>query len=119
MYRYIELNPVRAGMVAHPQDYIWSSYQINALGRSLELCQLHAFYLALGNDPEHRQKHYQALVSEGLSSDQLITIRNSVNKACVLGNECFSNQITALTGKRLPTGKVGRQLGWRKLKDMK
>ena len=33
-YRYIELNPVRASMVADPADYPWTSYQANALGRS-------------------------------------------------------------------------------------
>jgi len=31
VYRYIELNPVRAGMVNDPADYAFSSYQINAL----------------------------------------------------------------------------------------
>ncbi len=30
--RYIELNPVRAGMVKAPSDYPWSSYGTNALG---------------------------------------------------------------------------------------
>jgi putative transposase len=30
--RYIELNPVRAGIVARPEDYRWSSYAVNALG---------------------------------------------------------------------------------------
>ena len=33
-YRYIELNPERAGMVRHPRDYRWSSYQANALGKA-------------------------------------------------------------------------------------
>lgn len=33
LYRYIELNPVRAKIVEHPSDYVWSSYQINALGK--------------------------------------------------------------------------------------
>src|ERR1017187_9011678 len=28
--RYIELNPVRAEMLAHPGDYPWSSYRANA-----------------------------------------------------------------------------------------
>ena len=32
VYRYIELNPVRANMVADPSEYTWSSYQCNALG---------------------------------------------------------------------------------------
>jgi len=50
VYRYIELNPVRAGMVARPADYPWSSYPINAGGKVSGLCTLctpHPLYLAL------------------------------------------------------------------------
>ena len=42
--RYIELNPVRAGMVAHPAEYPWSSYQCNALGKPIELITPHFLY---------------------------------------------------------------------------
>jgi putative transposase len=45
--RYIELNPVRAGMVACPEDYHWSSYRSNALGTSSRLISEHPVYLAL------------------------------------------------------------------------
>jgi putative transposase len=31
-YRYVELNPVSAGMVEHARDYRWSSYRANAEG---------------------------------------------------------------------------------------
>jgi putative transposase len=34
--RYVELNPVRAGMVAQPGDYPWSSYRHHALGESAD-----------------------------------------------------------------------------------
>jgi putative transposase len=48
VYRYMELNPVRAEMVAAPGDYRWSSYQVNALGCRSGLCTPHSVYLALG-----------------------------------------------------------------------
>lgn len=48
VYRYIELNPVRADMVDDPADYVWSSYQINALGKESELCTPHPEYLRMG-----------------------------------------------------------------------
>ncbi|MEA3278637.1 MAG: transposase, partial [Pseudomonadota bacterium] len=52
-YRYIELNPVRAGMVHKPEDYPWSSYRANALGEHNPLLSAHGLYLALGaNAPE-------------------------------------------------------------------
>jgi len=43
-YRYIELNPVRAGMVAAPEQYRWSSYAVNAEGRTSELLKSHSAY---------------------------------------------------------------------------
>lgn len=49
VYRYIELNPVRAGMAEDPADYSFSSYQINALGKTTDLCTPHDEYLTLGN----------------------------------------------------------------------
>lgn len=47
-YRYIELNPVRAGMVENPKNYKWSSYATNALGLQSNLCTPHPSYLGLG-----------------------------------------------------------------------
>ena len=49
LYRYIELNPVRAGMVGDPSEYPWSSYQINALGKKSDLCTPHGLYLSLAD----------------------------------------------------------------------
>jgi putative transposase len=46
LYRYIELNPVRASMVAQLSDYVWFSYQINALGKVSNLCTPHCLYTA-------------------------------------------------------------------------
>lgn len=52
--RYIELNPVRAGMVEHPADDRWSSYRAHAQGEDNPLLQPHELYLALGADPPSR-----------------------------------------------------------------
>ena len=49
--RYIELNPVRAWMVAEPGDHPWSSHGANAVGRVDPLLCAHPEYLALGPDP--------------------------------------------------------------------
>ncbi|MFZ2162717.1 MAG: hypothetical protein WAW02_10915 [Sideroxyarcus sp.] len=46
--RYIELNPVRANMVAHPAEYRWSNYRANAQGEADALVQPHPLYAALG-----------------------------------------------------------------------
>ncbi|MCE9687621.1 transposase [Shewanella sp. AS16] len=114
LYRYIELNPVRAGMVADPADYSWSSYQCNGLGRNSELLSPHRLYLTLGDNEAKRQEQYRALFKSHVDVRLLDDIRKAANKGLALGNERFIDDIVALTGKRLDAGKRGRQLGWRK-----
>jgi putative transposase len=58
--RYIELNPVRAGLVRHPAHYRWSSYRANALGEADALITPHALYCALGRSAEERRAAYRA-----------------------------------------------------------
>lgn len=58
--RYIELNPVRAGLVRHPADFRGSSYRANALGEPDELVTPHAAYFALGRSAEERRAAYRA-----------------------------------------------------------
>jgi putative transposase len=64
-YRYIELNPVRAGMVRVPGRYRWSSYQANAEGKASELLTSHPTYEALGLDAAQRSSAYQQLCVKG------------------------------------------------------
>jgi putative transposase len=60
-HRYIELNPVAAGIVAHPRDYPWSSYRMNAEGAPSALLRRCPQYLALGPDPASRAAAYRAM----------------------------------------------------------
>ena len=59
--RYIEMNPVRAGLATDPRDYRWSSYGANALGVADSLITPHAFYYALGRTAAERQAAYREL----------------------------------------------------------
>jgi putative transposase len=59
--RYIEDNPVRAGLVAEPGAYRWSSFGANALGRDDPIVTPHALYFALGRTPEARRARYRAM----------------------------------------------------------
>jgi putative transposase len=61
---YIELNPVRARLVARPENYRWSSFRANALGQFDALLTPHAHYCALGRDAESRQAAYRALFQD-------------------------------------------------------
>ena len=98
--RYIELNPVRAGMVAHPAEYPWSSYQYNALGKPIELITPHIIYQGLAKTEKTRQKRYSALFDKMIPDYTLEEIRDSINRAWVLGDERFKQQIEKQTGRR-------------------
>jgi putative transposase len=100
-YRYIELNPLRAVMVAHPSEYPWSSYAINALGKndSGELLTPHKEYLLLDSDATKRQSAYRALFKTRISGKTLEEIRESTNKSWVLGSDKFKDQIERKTGR--------------------
>ena len=84
-YRYIELNPVRAGMVAAPGQYRWSSYAVNARGKASDLINLHPAYEALGLDAARRASAYQGLCETALSPFLVEEIRKATRVGCVVG----------------------------------
>jgi len=85
--RYIELNPVRAGLVADPADYTWSSYRSHAFGQAVRLWQPHLEYLALGETPVARKRTYRRFFEQELSATVLTDIRAALNTVLVLGSD--------------------------------
>jgi len=108
-YRYIEINPVRAGMVKDPGAYPWSSYRSHALGERDELVRDHELYLALGAQAEERQRTYRALFRSQLDEAALTEIRKAASRELVLGNERFRQEIEEALGKRVEPRKRGRR----------
>lgn len=106
-YRYIELNPVRAKMVAHPADYRWSSYHANAMGVNSNLRSPHPLYIALGSDAASREANYRSLFDAHIDSQVIDDIRGSVQKGLVLGSDYFKEAIADLTGRRVREKKRG------------
>jgi putative transposase len=119
LYRYIELNPVRAGMVDDPAEYSWSSYQCNALGKHTDLLTPHVIYKGLGKNDEERRTSYRTLFASHVDEKLLDDIRKATNKGLALGNEHFIADVQAMTGKRMVEGKRGRPTGWRKGNEQK
>jgi putative transposase len=76
--RYVEQNPVRAGLAADPAGYRWSSYSAHAFGNWPNWLVPHYLYKALGRADEERQRAYQALCLTPLTSDQLAISRQPV-----------------------------------------
>jgi putative transposase len=98
-YRYIELNPVRAGMVAQPADYPWSSYRCNALGHADNLVTAHEAVAALGATPDQRQDIYRAFVAEGVSTQEREAIRDHLLQGRALGSAGFQARVEAAAGR--------------------
>lgn len=107
-YRYIELNPVRAGMVPRPGDYRWSSYGRNALGEQDAGITPHSHYLALGADPGARQLAYQVLVNEALDPSDADALRAHTRQNKAFGNDRFRAHIEALIGRSMAVRPRGR-----------
>lgn len=99
-YRYIELNPVRAGMVQHPAEYPWSSYRHNALGHDDQLVTSHYLYNALSDAEKTRQAHYRALFEAHIDQKTIDEVRRCANKAWVLGSDYFKTKIELQLNRR-------------------
>jgi putative transposase len=87
--RYVELNPVRAGLVAAPELYRWSSYRAHALGRQDTLVTPHPLYLAIGSSPVDRQQAWRAVCRVPIGEEHLTTIRRSIHAGRALGEPAF------------------------------
>ncbi len=94
--RYIELNPVRAGMVNDPGDYKWSSYRAHAFGVKVKMWTPHVLYSELAVSEIERQSHYRKWMSEAMATEVLGKIRACLEKGLVLGTDRFREQVGSL-----------------------
>ena len=106
--RYIELNPVRAGMVETPVDYPWSSYRANAFGEKDPLVTPHGLYKRLGRNQTARQAAYRELFRTSLAPEQVHDIRAAWQTGTPLGNDRFREQIEAAVNKKVGYARRGR-----------
>jgi putative transposase len=84
-YRYIELNPVRAGLVAVPREYRWSSYRRNAEYDADALLTPHPAFLSLSDDPAARRGQYRGLFEASLDPRLVDEIRGATRSGRALG----------------------------------
>jgi putative transposase len=106
--RYIELNPVRAGLARRPGDYPFSSFAANAYGAANSLLTRHPVYEALHADPVMRPKIYRHLFRDLFSAEELRLIRQRTNACSFLGDDRFKTTIESTLGRTLSTGARGR-----------
>ncbi len=82
---YIELNPVRAGIVASPGEYAWSSYSHNTGQRKDPLIREHPLFWALGNTPFAREAAYRDIVEAGVSANKQAEVTDATLRGWALG----------------------------------
>lgn len=105
---YIELNPVRAGMVSAPADYPWSSYRDNAGGDPHGILIPHKRYISLGDDRVSRAQAYRRLVLEPLGGECLGRIREAIAKNSLLGSDSFQKGIEEMLQRSVAVRPRGR-----------
>ena len=97
-YRYIEENPVRAGMVASPEQYTWSSYHHNALGKPNDLITEHQIYQQIATTELARITAYKGLFERSLPSAELKDVSISIDKSDLLGGNGFYAEVASKIG---------------------
>jgi putative transposase len=107
-YRYIETNPVRAGMVGTPAAYPWSSYRANAFGAH-SFVRPHELFQGLAGRDEERRAAYRALFEAPEEPGQLAAVRAALQSGFALGDEAFCRELERLTGRRALRRQRGRK----------
>jgi len=105
---YIDLNPVRAGMVAHARDYPWSSYAHYVGQRCDKLLTPHPLVWELGNTPFAREAAYANWVHAGVSAANQKALTDSALRGWALGEPEFVASLQKMTERRVSKGSAGR-----------
>ncbi len=109
LYRYIESNPVRAGLVAAPEQYRWSSARTHVAPQRETLLVDHDLYLRLGDTPQVRAQAYLESSRKPLEEEMLAEIRHAIRRGVPLGSDGFTEQIEQQLGRRVRLRKAGRK----------
>ena len=105
---YIDLNPVRAGMVAQPGAWQWSSHA-HYLGQRIDkLVTPHALYWALGNTPFAREAAYAGLVQAGIGCGDQAALTDAALSGWALGDAEFVAELQKKSPRRVAKAKAGR-----------
>ena len=107
-HRYIELNPVRAGMATSPAGYPWTSHSHYAHGKPNRLISEHPVYVGLGATGESRRLRFLSLFETPLEECDLSRLRISVNKGWALGSDKFLDRMEAVLGRSVRPARRGR-----------
>lgn len=107
--RYIELNRVRACMVADPADYLWSSYNARVgLSRDCDWLDIDACFAVLGDTRLERYESYKSFVRQSVSGKEMKTIREALQRGQLTGTARFVDEVEKIAGIRIEHRGRGR-----------
>jgi putative transposase len=106
--RYIELNPLRAGMVTDPAAYRWSSYAAKVQGKRDMVVDSHPSYLSMGENEQERQKTYAEYVLGTVPEYEIKLIREALQRGQLTGSDRFRDEVEKKLGIRVSNKKPGR-----------
>jgi putative transposase len=109
LYRYIESNPVRAGMVEAPEQYPWSSARAHVSPNEATFLVDHEIYLGLGATPRARADAYLGFARTPINDVVLAEIRLAIKRGVPFGSDTFKDQIEHQLGRRVRLRKPGRK----------
>lgn len=106
--RYVEMNPVRAGLVRAPEDYPWSSYRKRAGFEDLGWLDIDPSYAAMGNDAVGRASRYREWVRNFIPSAESGLMREAVRRGQLTGDDRFIEEVSRMIGRHLGRRRPGR-----------
>ncbi len=106
--RYIESQPVLAGLAAVPEESRWSSCRHHVGLATDPGMSDHPVYWALGNTPYERQAAYRGFLQHGVSNDEAIRLERALTGGWVLGSRAFVRQIAPMCTRRPERAQAGR-----------
>lgn len=106
--RYIELNPVRAGVADDPEKYKWSSYQYKVSKEESEWLDLDPCYKGLGTTDKERKQRYKELVNGAIPDGELELIRQTIQRGQLTGSHRFIEEVAKKVGRRIEFRGQGR-----------
>ncbi|TAM41777.1 transposase [bacterium] len=106
--RYIEMNPVRAGLGSSPELYRWSSYRVRAFGEKDPIVDMDSWYDSIGCNLGERQVKYRQFLQNIMPESMLKLLREMTNKNGIVGGVAFKAQIEQLVHREITIRPIGR-----------
>jgi putative transposase len=107
--RYIEMNPIRAGLAQHPEDYRYSSYGAKTGLRGINWLDYDVMYLALGLTQTEREAAYRTWMKESIPDDEWRAFREAAQRDWPCGNDRFKMEMESVLGRKCEIKKAGRK----------